>query len=82
MDNIQDLKEAEWAFNIFEKCIPEQYRKASIVVLVGKYSDRTPSEKTFSKILKLHEQWLLDKDNKNNTFKDFSSYARYYFNSI
>jgi len=82
MDNTQDLKEAEWAFNMFNKCIPEKYRKTSVAVLVGKYSDRTPSESMFSKMERLYTGWLEVKDNKDNPFKDFISYAKYNFNSI
>jgi len=82
MSNIQDLKEAEWAFSIFNKCVPEQYRKVSVAVLVGKYSDRTPSDDTFRKIEILYERWMLDKNSPDNKFKDFLSYAKYNYGTV
>lgn len=57
MRNKEDLRAAEWAYGVFQRCVPEKFRE-SIAVRVGMYSDMHPSQEIVKKIVKLHDDWL------------------------
>lgn len=73
MNNVADLQATEWGYTVFQRCVPEQYR-TSIPVLVGKYSDSHPSDKSISRIVELYDEW---KNAKNeNKPKDIVKFIK------
>lgn len=57
MTNKTELWLTEWAYNVFQRCVPEQYRE-SVAVLTGIYSDKHPSDETINKVCSLHMEWI------------------------
>lgn len=55
----QDIKETTWGIETFQRCVPEMYR-TPIIVLIGKYYSKHPTDETVDKIVNI----LGDCDNK------------------
>lgn len=45
----KDIEQTIWGYNVFQQCVPEQYR-SDISILVGKYYSIHPDESVFDKM--------------------------------